>query len=198
MRYALSRSLRRRELSLQLTRLSAGLLPNASGRSSSVSRCGHYSVWHSPKRRSIRSGQCLKLPRRNLTSSPGLQLQPPSEYHHPLDLNPDGRLPVDESLGFSTRLTSPHKDAMRIAVLGGGLTGLCTAFYLATRIPSARVTIYEKSTRVGGWLDSEIVNVGDGQVLFDWGPRTIRPDPLGAGRATLHLVCLHPTGNAPD
>jgi hypothetical protein len=196
MRYALSRSLRRRELSLQLNRWSAGFLPNAGARSFSGLRCRQHCVWHSHKRVSARTGQCLKPPHRNLTSSPGLQqLQPPSRYH-PCDLNPDGWLPVDESLGFSTRLTSPHKDAMRIAVLGGGLTGLCTAFNLATKIPSARITIYEKSSRVGGWLDSEVVNVGDGQVLFDWGPRTIRPDPHGAGRATLHLVCLNLLVNA--
>ena len=38
---------------------------------------------------------------------------------------------------------------MRIAVVGGGIVGLATAFRLQQRLPDARVTILEKSPRVG-------------------------------------------------
>src|SRR4051812_12891129 len=42
-----------------------------------------------------------------------------------------------------------------VAVLGGGLTGLTTAYYLAEFLPSANITVYETSTRLGGWIDTE-------------------------------------------
>ncbi len=42
-----------------------------------------------------------------------------------------------------------------VAVLGGGLTGLATAHYLARLLPaSSRITVYEASSRTGGWIDS--------------------------------------------
>lgn len=58
-------------------------------------------------------------------------------------------------------------------MIGGGITGLITAFNIA-KDPSKKVTIYEKSAKLGGWLQSETLNVGDGQVVFDYGARTLR------------------------
>jgi hypothetical protein len=65
-------------------------------------------------------------------------------------------------------------------VLGGGLTGLTTAYYLTKFLPEAKITIYEGSGRLGGWIDTETVEVrsatGDkGTVRFERGARTVQP-----------------------
>ncbi len=75
-----------------------------------------------------------------------------------------------------------------VAVLGGGITGLATAFELSRKLPDAKITIYEAAKKLGGWMESEVVPVGDGEVIFEWGPRTLRHTPEGG--ATVHLVCL--------
>jgi protoporphyrinogen oxidase len=62
---------------------------------------------------------------------------------------------------------------LRVAVLGGGITGLATAYRLAAR-KDTQVTLYEKSQQLGGWLQTEKVKVGGGNILFEWGPRTLR------------------------
>ncbi|KAF9027003.1 FAD/NAD(P)-binding domain-containing protein [Hymenopellis radicata] len=79
----------------------------------------------------------------------------------------------------------------RIAVLGGGLTGLSAAFHLSRRFPDAAIRVFEKSNRVGGWVRSERVTVnndrGDtAQMTLETGPRTIRPHSM----AILELVHL--------
>ncbi|KAI9788162.1 MAG: oxygen-dependent protoporphyrinogen oxidase [Peltula sp. TS41687] len=62
-----------------------------------------------------------------------------------------------------------------VAVIGGGVTGLASAYWIST-LPGTRVTLYEKGTRLGGWVNSKHVNVGNGNtVLFEQGPRAIRP-----------------------
>lgn len=65
-----------------------------------------------------------------------------------------------------------------VAILGAGLTGLTTAYYLAKLLPkTTRITIYEASDRVGGWVRSDRVPVDvagvRGNVLFERGPRTL-------------------------
>jgi oxygen-dependent protoporphyrinogen oxidase len=75
----------------------------------------------------------------------------------------------------------------RIAVLGGGITGLSTAYYLTKELPNAKITIYEGSERVGGWLSSKYVDVGNGKILFEQGPRTLRPHGPAA-LVTLEMV----------
>jgi hypothetical protein len=72
------------------------------------------------------------------------------------------------------RLPPPNPHAREIAILGGGLTGLATAFHLNRELPKAKITIYEQNKRLGGWVSSEVIDIGDGEVLFEWGPRTIR------------------------
>lgn len=73
--------------------------------------------------------------------------------------------------------SSPH-----VAVLGGGLTGLTTAFYLARKLPpSSKIVVYEASQRWGGWIKSERVKIkgigSDQEVLFERGPRLISLRP---------------------
>jgi len=46
-----------------------------------------------------------------------------------------------------------------VAVLGGGVSGLATAYYLASRAPARaperlRITLLEAATRCGGWIRS--------------------------------------------
>lgn len=81
----------------------------------------------------------------------------------------------------------PHQPPRRVAILGGGITGLASAYHLAKELKDAEITIYESSDRMGGWLNSKHVNVGNGKVVFEQGPRTLRPD-LPYGSLTLNLV----------
>lgn len=60
------------------------------------------------------------------------------------------------------------------AVIGGGITGLTAAFRLSQDPTCSKVTLYEKSSRVGGWLSSETIPVDGGKVVFEYGPRTLR------------------------
>lgn len=61
---------------------------------------------------------------------------------------------------------------MTIAILGGGLGGLSASFYLLTRCPKQAITLIESSNRLGGWIKSTIL---EGNIVFEQGPRTIRP-----------------------
>jgi oxygen-dependent protoporphyrinogen oxidase len=68
-----------------------------------------------------------------------------------------------------------------VVVLGGGISGLSAAFHLARKHPTVQITLVEKSTRFGGWVRSERVEVRDShgnraRVLLEAGPRTIRPN----------------------
>ena len=73
---------------------------------------------------------------------------------------------------------------MNIVVLGGGITGLSSAFHLSRRFPEARITLVEKADRLGGWIKSERVDAASSSVLLESGPRTLRP----VDKATLELV----------
>lgn len=59
------------------------------------------------------------------------------------------------------------------------MTGLATAYYLTRFVPEAKITLYEASGRLGGWVDTEKVAVRgpDGEektVLFERGARGIQ------------------------
>jgi oxygen-dependent protoporphyrinogen oxidase len=76
-----------------------------------------------------------------------------------------------------------------VVILGGGITGLSAAFHLACKQPNVRITLVEKSSRFGGWIRSERVEVRDGDgnqgnVLLEAGPRTIRSN----SKSILELV----------
>lgn len=89
-----------------------------------------------------------------------------------------------------------------VAVLGGGISGLSTAYYLARLAkPSTKILLVEGKDRVGGWIQSRRVAPGhylkgvddatastpstekDAAVLFEAGPRSLRPE--GANGAIL-------------
>ncbi|MCJ1295524.1 oxygen-dependent protoporphyrinogen oxidase [Xylographa carneopallida] len=74
-----------------------------------------------------------------------------------------------------------------VAILGGGITGLASAFYISEAFKDVHVTLYEASSRLGGWLRSSSVDVGNGKVVFEQGPRTLRPN-VPNGLVTLDLL----------
>ncbi|PQE29244.1 protoporphyrinogen oxidase protein [Rutstroemia sp. NJR-2017a BBW] len=81
-------------------------------------------------------------------------------------------------------LSKPNAD---IAILGSGITGLATAYYLTQFAPDVKVTIYEGSDRLGGWMQSKQIDVKGGQVVFEQGPRTLRPSNP-PGLVTVNLI----------
>ena len=87
--------------------------------------------------------------------------------------------------GPTTLDTKP--EVASIAVLGGGITGLVCAYFLSRDFPNAIITLFEASSRLGGWLHSRSVDVGSGNVIFEQGPRNLRPT-VPNGLVTLNLV----------
>jgi oxygen-dependent protoporphyrinogen oxidase len=56
----------------------------------------------------------------------------------------------------------------RVAIIGGGITGLATAYYLSRA--DVDFTLYEASPRLGGLLKSEVVTTANGTFLAECGP----------------------------
>lgn len=93
-------------------------------------------------------------------------------------------VPYDAAHGLTSRRTyATQSNNGDIAVVGGGLTGLTTAYYLAKQLPStAKITLYEGSDRLGGWIRTDRVPVDvdgvKGTVSFERGPRTLSSNHL--------------------
>ncbi|KAF1840327.1 protoporphyrinogen oxidase [Cucurbitaria berberidis CBS 394.84] len=62
----------------------------------------------------------------------------------------------------------------RIAVLGGGIAGLASAYFVGKEFPNSKITIFESGKETGGWIKSRRVDVPGGDILFELGPRTLR------------------------
>lgn len=88
---------------------------------------------------------------------------------------------------LATKTTALDDDVQSIAVLGGGITGLTSAYRLSQLFPNTAITLYEKNSRLGGWLHSTSVPLDTGEVVFEHGPRTLRPETPSA-ILTLRLV----------
>lgn len=75
---------------------------------------------------------------------------------------------------------------MKVAVLGGGISGLSCAYYLLKHGAEklSQVLLVEASNRVGGWIDTKRFDDG---VIFELGPKSIRPVGIN-GKNTLLLV----------
>lgn len=70
----------------------------------------------------------------------------------------------------------------RFAILGAGISGLSSAYYLKKKYGSSiDLTLFEKEERVGGWIRTRNVE----GFLFEGGARSIR---LQDGEATLDLI----------
>ncbi|KAG0331290.1 oxygen-dependent protoporphyrinogen oxidase [Podila humilis] len=78
-----------------------------------------------------------------------------------------------------------------IAILGGGISGLSTAWYLAKNAPaSVSISLIESANRTGGWLRSDRIpdpRHPQESILLERGPRSLRPQGV-AGLNTLELV----------
>ncbi|KAI8346169.1 protoporphyrinogen oxidase [Blakeslea trispora] len=89
-----------------------------------------------------------------------------------------------------------------VAVLGGGISGLSAAYYLARLAPkTTKITLIEGKNRLGGWIKSRRVAPGKytsqtelpptstekNSVLFEGGPRTLRPKGAG-GTVMLEMI----------
>lgn len=74
--------------------------------------------------------------------------------------------------------------SQRVAVLGGGISGLAAAWNLARRGGGVQVSVFEAGEEVGGWLRSERTEQG---AVMELGPRSLRI--AGAsGKTTLSLM----------
>ncbi|EAW06532.1 oxygen-dependent protoporphyrinogen oxidase [Aspergillus clavatus NRRL 1] len=70
---------------------------------------------------------------------------------------------------------SLHTGTYNAAVIGGGITGLTTAFRLTQDPACSKIALFEEAPEVGGWMSSSVVKDPAGnQVVFEDGPRTLR------------------------
>jgi oxygen-dependent protoporphyrinogen oxidase len=73
-------------------------------------------------------------------------------------------------------------------VLGGGVAGLASAYFVSREFPKSKVTVFEAGPNAGGWMKSKKIEVPGGEVIFELGPRTLRNSTV-----TAHLVAhSHP------
>lgn len=103
--------------------------------------------------------------------------------------------------GAATNTTSSarqNRPPATIAVLGGGVTGLTTAYYLTKFLPSARITLYEASDRLGGWVDSHTMDLRKrlpngmpARVVCEYGPRLISPSEKNFSETLVYAELLH-------
>ena len=86
-------------------------------------------------------------------------------------------------------LLNGQKRTYTAAVLGGGITGLTTAWQLAQDPTCRAINLFEKTDRLGGWINSETVPVDGGNVVFEYGPRTLKSS-LPGSLPLLYLVSI--------
>jgi protoporphyrinogen/coproporphyrinogen III oxidase len=71
---------------------------------------------------------------------------------------------------MAVKENQPMMQPLNIAVLGGGISGLSTSYFIAKAFPSARITLFEKLREAGGAVKTESQ---DGY-QFELGPKSIR------------------------
>lgn len=124
-------------------------------------------IQHRPRRRYSQQPQCRILRKRERRQRPGQSITSRRLFH-------------------ST--SSPHNAPYNTAIIGGGITGL-TAAYTISKDPNAKVTLYESSSRLGGWMkETERVKVDGGDMLFEYGPRSFRSAGPEGTFSTCNLV----------
>ena len=72
-----------------------------------------------------------------------------------------------------------HRTIPTVGILGGGIAGLTSAYYLAqkaarSKYPQLRILLFERSSRFGGWMHSSQLDEKYQSHLFELGPRTLR------------------------
>lgn len=66
----------------------------------------------------------------------------------------------------------PTAETLDVAVVGGGVAGTSTAFWLRRLAPHLRVTLFERDSEAGG----KVRGVHDNGFVFDWGPASFMGD----------------------
>lgn len=61
---------------------------------------------------------------------------------------------------------------LKFAVLGGGISGLSSCYYLLKSFPRSTVTLFERNARHGGWLNTTIAS----NLKIEQGARLIKND----------------------
>lgn len=90
--------------------------------------------------------------------------------------------------GFTRHFSATIETKRRIAVIGGGISGLSTAYFLQKNVPDAVITLFEEASTPGGWVSSKALSTKDaGSVLFEEGPRSLRPAGL-PGLSLLDMI----------
>ncbi|EMR09419.1 protoporphyrinogen oxidase [Pneumocystis murina B123] len=75
-----------------------------------------------------------------------------------------------------------------IGIIGGGISGLSTAWYLSRLFsPSTKITILESSNRLGGLLNTKRIDSSHGTIYFEEGPRSLKPTGI-SGYITLDMI----------
>ncbi|XP_070551894.1 protoporphyrinogen oxidase-like [Ptychodera flava] len=76
--------------------------------------------------------------------------------------------------------------ASSVVVLGGGISGLASAYYLAKSSAARfqKIILLEASSRLGGWVNTTVNEDGG---VFEHGPRSMRPAGV-VGRNSLELI----------
>lgn len=73
----------------------------------------------------------------------------------------------------------------KVAVIGGGISGLTFGYFLTRLRPDIRISIFESAKQPGGWIKSETLHdPNDGKILLEKGPRTLR----GVSDGTLLII----------
>jgi oxygen-dependent protoporphyrinogen oxidase len=80
-----------------------------------------------------------------------------------------------------------QKSSSTIGIIGGGIAGLVSAYYLSqkaitSKIPHLRILLFERSTRFGGWIQSQQLGTKYDSHVLELGARTLR---LQTGLASL-------------
>ncbi|PYH89789.1 putative protoporphyrinogen oxidase [Aspergillus ellipticus CBS 707.79] len=83
-----------------------------------------------------------------------------------------------------------HSKPYDVAVIGGGITGLTAAYRLSKDPSCSKITLYEKASRVGGWISSEKIPVPGGEAVFEYGPRTLKTNDYACNALIDLLVDL--------
>ncbi|KAK4153078.1 hypothetical protein C8A00DRAFT_43958 [Chaetomidium leptoderma] len=117
-----------------------------------------------------------------VTPASSLRLTTPPAYNNSSN-NYNRQARRHYAVDTNTSTKPPPRD---IAVLGGGLTGLSTAWHLMRLLPTAKITLYEASERLGGWIDTETAEVKApdgtaGTIRVERAARMIKPQ-TGLGR----------------
>ncbi|KAI8938448.1 hypothetical protein NX059_004340 [Plenodomus lindquistii] len=68
-----------------------------------------------------------------------------------------------------------------IAVFGGGIAGLSSAYFIGKEFPQAKITVFEGGQQLGGWIRTQRIDLGGSEdVVFEQGPRTLRNSTVTA------------------